>query len=289
MSSIYFPFGETWVEESSNTERTPYLFTSKELDEDTGLYYFGARYYDARTSVWASPDPILGSYLPTGDPQKDKSLPAMGVFSSPNLALYTYVANSPVKFVDPDGQLRREPLGNRTSRLYAESTNKFGYMPNGKGGQIEIFTLYTDNGDPIEAYQRISGDPSLETDCHGETFTNGKFWINDNQVDMILQGDNYIGTNNPQNGDVLIYRAKQDTYYNPSTDQFSYIGIGKPAYGKGDVVHSMTVTDVDRNTGAVTEVSGDAGVAHENNYYVTTPQGGWPYFPVDLQYYHKDP
>lgn len=285
----YFPFGETWVEESSNTERTPYLFTSKELDEDTGLYYFGARYYDARTSVWASPDPILGSYLPTGDPQKDKSLPAMGVFSSPNLALYTYVANSPVKFVDPDGQLRREPLGNRTSRLYAESTNKFGYMPNGKGGQIEIFTLYTDNGDPIEAYQRISGDPSLETDCHGETFTNGKFWINDNQVDMILQGDNYIGTNNPQNGDVLIYRAKQDTYYNPSTDQFSYIGIGKPAYGKGDVVHSMTVTDVDRNTGAVTEVSGDAGVAHENNYYVTTPQGGWPYFPVDLQYYHKDP
>ena len=29
----YFPFGETWVEESSNTQRTPYLFTGKELDE----------------------------------------------------------------------------------------------------------------------------------------------------------------------------------------------------------------------------------------------------------------
>ena len=59
----YFPFGETWVEEHSNTQRTPYLFTSKELDEETGLYYFGARYYDPRTSVWQSPDPILLTYL----------------------------------------------------------------------------------------------------------------------------------------------------------------------------------------------------------------------------------
>ncbi|NIY72040.1 hypothetical protein HCZ30_06270 [Marivivens donghaensis] len=48
----YFPFGETFVEEASNTQRTPYLFTAKELDAETGLYYFGARYYDPRTSVW---------------------------------------------------------------------------------------------------------------------------------------------------------------------------------------------------------------------------------------------
>ncbi|QMU60039.1 MAG: hypothetical protein GKR98_09005 [Boseongicola sp.] len=59
----YFPFGETWVEEHSNTQRTPWLFTGKELDEETGLYYFGARYYDPRTSVWQSPDPILAGRL----------------------------------------------------------------------------------------------------------------------------------------------------------------------------------------------------------------------------------
>jgi len=61
----YFPFGETWVEENSNQQRTPFLFSGKELDEETGLYYFGARYYDPRTSVWQSPDPILEKYLPT--------------------------------------------------------------------------------------------------------------------------------------------------------------------------------------------------------------------------------
>src|SRR5206468_2544897 len=53
----YFPSGESWVEESTNTQRTPYLFTGKELDEETGLYDFGAGYYDPRTSVWQSADP----------------------------------------------------------------------------------------------------------------------------------------------------------------------------------------------------------------------------------------
>jgi len=74
------------------------------LDEDTGLYYFGARYYDARTSVWASVDPILAKYLPTGDKEKDGKLPGMGgVFNTTNLNLYHYAGLNPVKLVDPDG------------------------------------------------------------------------------------------------------------------------------------------------------------------------------------------
>ncbi len=92
----YFPFGETWVEENSNTQRTPYLFTAKELDEETGLYYFGARYYDPRTSVWQSGDPILGQYL--------EGKPNQGVFNQKNLALYSYSANNPAVFADPDGK-----------------------------------------------------------------------------------------------------------------------------------------------------------------------------------------
>ena len=41
----YTPYGETWVEKTSNTglEYLPYKFTAKELDEETGLYYYGAR------------------------------------------------------------------------------------------------------------------------------------------------------------------------------------------------------------------------------------------------------
>ena len=39
----YTPYGETWVEKTQNTglEFLPYKFTAKELDEETGLYYYG--------------------------------------------------------------------------------------------------------------------------------------------------------------------------------------------------------------------------------------------------------
>jgi RHS repeat-associated protein len=91
----YFPFGETWVQESSNTQRAPYLFTSKELDKETGLYYYGARYFDPRTSVWQSPDPALPAYL-SGKPNG-------GVFNPGNLSMYTYAMDNPVRFTDPTG------------------------------------------------------------------------------------------------------------------------------------------------------------------------------------------
>lgn len=52
----YVPFGEVSVEERNNIWNTPYLFNAKEFDEETGLYYYGARYYDPRISLWISTD-----------------------------------------------------------------------------------------------------------------------------------------------------------------------------------------------------------------------------------------
>ena len=92
----YFPFGETFLEEHSNTDRTPYLFNGKELDEETGLYYYGARYYDARTSVWQSVDPIMNTYL---NFQHNG-----GVLNNRNLASYSYTYQNPVMLIDPDGR-----------------------------------------------------------------------------------------------------------------------------------------------------------------------------------------
>jgi RHS repeat-associated protein len=92
----YMPFGETFVEQSSGNQLLSYGFTGKELDTESGLYYFGARYYDPKTSVWASADPILGAYL-------GGKAGMGGVFNSFNLGLYGYAHLNPVMLVDPDG------------------------------------------------------------------------------------------------------------------------------------------------------------------------------------------
>ncbi|QTY26799.1 RHS repeat-associated core domain-containing protein [Flavobacterium sp. CS20] len=59
-------------------------FTGKELDEETGLYYFEARYYQPSWSVWLSVDPLAEKY--------------------PSISPYAYVANNPINAIDPDGR-----------------------------------------------------------------------------------------------------------------------------------------------------------------------------------------
>ena len=94
----YVPFGEVFIEERNSTWNTPYLFNGKEFDEETGLYYYGARYYDARLSLWMSVDPLVydGTYL-SG---KHNS----GVYNSKNLNCYIYCYQNPVVLVDPNGK-----------------------------------------------------------------------------------------------------------------------------------------------------------------------------------------
>ena len=81
---LNLPFGESMAEQSSlGYFQSPYKFNGKELDKETGLYYYGARFYDPRTSLWLSVDPKVEKY--------------------PNLTPYNYCADNPVFFTDPDG------------------------------------------------------------------------------------------------------------------------------------------------------------------------------------------
>ena len=97
----YTPYGETWVEKTSNTglEYLPYRFTAKEIDEETGLYYYGARYLDPRYSRWLSADPALSEYM------SGSKAGMGGAYNSVNLNLYHYAGNNPVKYKDPDGKI----------------------------------------------------------------------------------------------------------------------------------------------------------------------------------------
>lgn len=99
------PYGETWIEKTSNTglEYLPYRFTSKEIDEETGLYYYGARYLDPRYSRWISTDPALGEYIPSAGKDISK-LPSGGIYNPFSQSLFNYSNNNPIKYVDPNGK-----------------------------------------------------------------------------------------------------------------------------------------------------------------------------------------
>ncbi|MBQ0157183.1 MAG: RHS repeat-associated core domain-containing protein, partial [Bacteroidales bacterium] len=80
----YIPYGEVFVEERNSKFSTNYLFNAKELDNETGLYYYGARYLDPTGAMWLSVDPMWEKYA--------------------GMSPYNYCAGNPVKMVDPDGR-----------------------------------------------------------------------------------------------------------------------------------------------------------------------------------------
>ena len=92
----YIPYGEVFVEQRNGSWNTPYLFNAKELDEETGLYYYGARYLDPTHATWLSVDPLFEKYV--------------------GMTPYGYCAGNPVGLVDPDG-MQNEEVSNTWSNV----------------------------------------------------------------------------------------------------------------------------------------------------------------------------
>ena len=91
----YYPYGAEYIAPGANNNSTVnnYKFTGKERDAESGLDYFGARYYSSLTSRWLTPDwsatPEPVPYAVFGDPQ--------------SLNQYGYVRNNPMSYADADG------------------------------------------------------------------------------------------------------------------------------------------------------------------------------------------
>jgi RHS repeat-associated protein len=86
----YHPYGTTawWTDPGSTVSQKRYRHTGKEKDEESGLYYHGARYYAPWLGRWATPDP-LGAVA--------------------DLNRYAYVHDRPTRHVDPSGYGDEDP------------------------------------------------------------------------------------------------------------------------------------------------------------------------------------
>ncbi|MCG8410670.1 MAG: hypothetical protein MI739_05220, partial [Bacteroidales bacterium] len=89
----YHPFGTTSYRSGRNqteVSQKRYKYVGKERDEETGLYYYGARYYAAQIARFVSVDPLQFKY--------------------PYYTPYQYAGNKPISYIDRDGLEEHDPF-----------------------------------------------------------------------------------------------------------------------------------------------------------------------------------
>ena len=139
----YYPFGSSSycaMNDSIEVSMKRYRFCGKERDEETGLYYFGARFYAPWMCRFCSCDELQFSHL--------------------ELNPYNFCANNPLRFIDPDG-MDFEPVVDKenktitiTAVYYTTDDNKERLQTalNAWNDQSGKYSLSTGEGDKPETY-----------------------------------------------------------------------------------------------------------------------------------------
>ena len=224
---------------------TPYLFNAKEFDEETGLYYYGARYYDPRLSLWLSIDPKEEKYS--------------------NVSTYCYVISNPLKYTDPTGmeidmtkvRLADEQLKLSTTQsvikdlasqtglqLSLDKDNKLQYTKNDEGKPI-VNKITNKKGKEIDAGSKtarnflikmIDNKTEIEVSYHAKrTVTSGtQIGLSFEQISNMVKGAVGVDGNTLGFGMTFLHELHHTTIggdYHDSTELF----------GTGPVVDNMNI------------------------------------------------
>ena len=139
-----------------------YTFSAKEKDSETGLSYFGSRYYSSDLSIWLSVDPMSDKY--------------------PSTSPYAYCRNNPIVLYDPNGMFD-DWVMDKYGVIYwdenakDQSTTKFGEQYLGRAGQRSYGTAvvnYKSNGtwsfmNPVEISSNSSVGSDMATSVSNST------------------------------------------------------------------------------------------------------------------------
>ena len=123
-----------------------HTFSAKERDAETGLSYFGARYYSSALSIWLSVDPMSDKY--------------------PSLSPYTYCANNPIRIIDPSGDSCAVLLAGKA--VYG--AGHMAILIQNKDKQWELYSKNgDDDGDPKTFSGEVRGTPDDQPCVDRET------------------------------------------------------------------------------------------------------------------------
>ncbi|WP_165593164.1 RHS repeat domain-containing protein [Flavobacterium psychrophilum] len=169
----YIAFGEVLFEEHSSSFKSPYLFNGKELDRETNLSFYGARYLDMKTSLWLNVDPLAEKF--------------------PNQSPYSFCFNNPMHFVDPDGRAPSDWINftgkNGQQQIVYDSSVKTKAQAEAKGytGVQDVFTSGT-------GHSEKSGEQFVFQEG-GKFSVNGGKMIDAGEGGVTTASGAYIGEN----------------------------------------------------------------------------------------------
>ena len=196
-----------------------FAFSGKEKDLETGLSYFGARYYDA--------DLLTG--WPSIDPKSDKY---------PGISPYSYCADNPVKLVDPDGRdwydidkyghvaknTEKQNESNEYDVIYSTSTGRQISLPlgtitnvndesfdNGQDGAQVSLSSKVSTKDRMDAFKFVSNNTNVEWSM-SSFLDNNNHWYFELTTSYSDGSDNVMGRRNDDFGGMVVESYIEEGY-----------------------------------------------------------------------------
>ena len=190
----YVPFGEVFIEERNNTWNTPYLFNAKEFDEETGMYYYGARYYEPRLSLWMSVDPI-SNYDPRNSENYLDGEHNGGVFNAYNLNPYSYCYQTPIRFVDPNGKqvdiiITNKVVGKTQIRLIG--SENYQDAPKTLETNLYLMTVTDRKTKTISTY-KVTRDAPVAVGTDEDWFSDNETYVANTAFEPVSKNGHYKG------------------------------------------------------------------------------------------------
>ena len=134
----YLPYGGIFVDHRTGSYSSPYTFSAKEKDAESGYNYFGARYYTDNIMMWLSVDPMSDE--------------------RPNVSPYSYCQNNPIGRVDTWGMLDDDYEVNRKGEITKLNDNDH-YDANGN----EVDVIYnSDKSNSIQVSKNFMGSKKTQ-------------------------------------------------------------------------------------------------------------------------------
>ncbi|MFS1513643.1 S8 family serine peptidase [Chengkuizengella sp. SCS-71B] len=234
------------LSETSHETKTfdnPFQYTGEIYDEESGLIYLRARYYD----------PSMGRFI-TEDTYE-------GTISNPlSMNLYTYVSNNPLKYIDPSGHSAVCGYGGCGAGLYGPDGTHYitGEEKPGNSESERAFSRWFFNDFLLGDFYTLA-DPNASRVDKGAAI----FFLLGNKLFKLVDEGIYFLTKTKTSGAEDIYSFQK---YKGSLMTEDILSNSRPIINGGDLKDSRAIAELTKDGSDINDWAKMSSNAYETQY-----------------------